>query len=63
MNCVNAAALNLAVGRVVCGAAVEGDPGPRKTRKVIKYAELPSPSIYIVSQTRPTSEGFLLGAG
>ena len=34
VNCVNAATLNLAVGRVVCGAAVEGDPGPRRTQKV-----------------------------
>ena len=34
VNCVNAATLNVAVGRVVCGVAVEGVPGPRRTPKV-----------------------------
>ena len=31
---VDAAALNHAAGRVVCGVAVEGDPGQRRTRQV-----------------------------
>ena len=49
MNCGSAAALNLAVGRVVCGAAVEGDPGPRRTQKVRSSMcqDLLSPLSYI----------------
>ena len=35
VNCVAAAALNVAVGRAVCGAAVEVDPEPRRTRQVM----------------------------
>lgn len=34
VNCVDAATLKLAAGRTVCGAAVEGDPGPRRTPQV-----------------------------
>ena len=34
VNCVDAATLKLAAGRTVCGAAVEGDPGLRRTPQV-----------------------------
>ena len=54
MNCVNAAALNVAVGRVVCGAAVEGDPGPRKTRKVNQVCRA-SQSQYLYSLANETN--------
>ena len=35
VNRVAAAALNIVVGRGVCGAAVEVDPGPRRTQQVM----------------------------
>ena len=35
VNCVAAADLNVAVGRAVCGAAVEVDLEPRRTRQVM----------------------------
>ena len=35
VNCAAAAALNVAVGRAVFGAAVEVDPEPRRTRQVM----------------------------
>ena len=37
MNRVAAAVLNIVVGRGVCGAAVEVDPGPRRTQQVMTY--------------------------
>lgn len=35
VNSVAAAALNIVAGRGVCGAAVEVDPGPRRTQQVM----------------------------
>ena len=35
MNSVAAAALNIVAGRGACGAAVEVDPGPRRTQQVM----------------------------
>ena len=56
MNCVDAAALNVAVGKVVCGAAVEGVPGQRRAQKV-RSSILSFPvTLSIVSQARPASE-------
>ena len=56
MNCVDAAALNVAVGKVVCGAAVERVPGPRRAQKV-RPSILSFPvTLSIVSQARPASE-------
>ena len=37
MNRVAAAALKIVAGRGVCGAAVEVDPGPRRTQQVMTY--------------------------
>ena len=56
VNCVNVAALNIAVGKVVCGAAVEGVPGQRRAQKV-RSSILSFPvTLSIVSQARPASE-------
>ena len=53
---MNAAALNVVVGRVVCGPAVERDPGPRRAQKV-RPSILSFPvTLSIVSQARPASE-------
>ena len=37
VNSVAAAALKIVAGRGVCGAAVEVDPGPRRTQQVMTY--------------------------
>ena len=46
VNRVAAAALKIVAGRGVCGAAVEVDPGPRRTQQVMTYTAwaIPCPS-------------------
>ena len=55
MNRVAAVALNIVAGRGVCGAAVEVDPGPRRTQQVMncmgricsKYRSLPACTMHM----------------